>query len=87
MYKPKCPTCGREAKLHECICRQSGRKRIMVEFTCDHWWSHPHAIVYNVPIGMDDNTIWKEYASYFEEWIKESEVQFVFPTYSDIYLD
>ena len=29
MYKPKCPKCGREAKLHECICRETGRKRII----------------------------------------------------------
>ena len=86
MYKPKCPTCGCEAKLHECICRKTGRKRIMVEFACHHW-SHPKAIVYNVPVEMDDNTIWKEYSSYFEEWIRESKVRFVFLTYSDIYLD
>lgn len=59
----KCPKCSRKVKLVECICKDKGRKRIMVSFPCHHF----HWLVYNTAESTDDNTILKDFKSVFEE--------------------
>ena len=60
----KCPVCNRNAKLIECVSRDSGRKRMMLTFPCYHFV----CVVYNVPDSMDNNTIIKDFNSISKEY-------------------
>ena len=62
MKEIKCPRCNRKAKLRECISHKRDRKRIMVDFPCNHY----PCLVYNVPCSMDNNTIIKDFKSFSE---------------------
>lgn len=59
----KCPRCNRKTKLEECVCKDKGRKRVMISFPCYHY----PPLVYNVPLSMDNNTIIKSFKTISEE--------------------
>ena len=59
----QCPRCNRKVKLVECVCKEKGRKRIMLSFPCYHFDS----LVYNVPCSTDNNTIIKDFLSLIAE--------------------
>lgn len=64
----KCPRCNRKVKLKECICKEQGRKRIMLDFPCYHY----ACLVYNVPYSTDDNTIMKDFKSISKEYFEKT---------------
>lgn len=76
----KCPRCDRKVKLHECVCYEKGRKRIMLDFPCYHYSS----LVYNVPTSMDNNTIIKHFNSISKEYFEKTYYLF---HHGDVYLD
>lgn len=76
----KCPVCNRNAKLKECVSRERGRKRIMLEFPCYHFVG----IVYNVPVSMDNNTIVKDFNSISKEYF---DIPYLSSYHRDRYLD
>ena len=76
----KCPNCDRKIKFKECICKEQGRKRIMLDFPCNHF----ACLIYNVPCSMDDNTIIKDFKSISKEYFDKS---YYLSHYGDRYLD
>ena len=63
MKEIKCPRCNRTLKFTECLCKERGRKRIMLHFSC----CHCSYLVYNVPCSMDNNTILKDFRSIIKD--------------------
>ena len=76
----KCPRCNRRVKLIECVCKEKGRKRIMLDFPCYHFSS----LVYNVPCSTDNNTIIKDFKSISKEYFEKT---YYFSHYGDRYLN
>ena len=68
MEEIKCPRCNRRAKFKECICKENGRKRIMLDFPCCHFSS----LVYNVPYSTDNNTIIKDFQSISKDYFDKA---------------
>lgn len=64
----KCPRCNRKVKFEDCVCRDKGRKRIMLSFPCYHF----SYLVYNVPISTDKNTIVKDFKSISKEFFNKT---------------
>lgn len=60
----RCPRCDRRAKFKECVCKEKGRKRIMLDFPCYHF----SELVYNVPESTDLNMIIKDFRSISKEY-------------------
>ena len=75
----KCPRCERKAKLKECICKESGRKRIMLHFPCYHY----SFLVYNVPYSTDNNTIIKDFKSIAKKYFEQTDC---FSNHGDRYI-
>ena len=80
MREIKCPRCDRKVKLKECICKQKGRKRIMLDFPCNHF----ACLVYNVPCSMDNNAIIKDFISISKDYFDKT---YFLSYYEDRYLD
>lgn len=76
----RCPRCNRKVKFKECVCKEQGRKRIMLNFPCHHY----AFLVYNVPYEVDDNTIMKDFKSISKEYFEKS---YYFSHYGDRYLN
>lgn len=76
----RCPKCNRKVKFTDCICKEQGRKRIMLNFPCFHYVS----LVYNVPYETDNNTIIKDFKSISKEYFEKS---YCVWNYGDRYLN
>ena len=76
----RCPRCNRKVKLMECICREDGRKRIMLIFPCFHY----SPLVYNVSCEIDNNIIIKDFKSISKEYFDKS---YYLSHHGDRYLD
>ena len=76
----KCPICNRKVKFKECVCKEHGRKRIMLDFPCLHY----AFLVYNVPYEVDDNTIMKDFKSISKEYFEKS---YYFSHHGDRYIN
>lgn len=68
MKEIKCPRCDRKVKFKECVCKQKDRKRIMLDFPCNHF----ACLVYNVPCSMDNNTIIKDFESISDDYFNKT---------------
>ena len=80
----RCPKCNRIAKFEDCVCNESGRKRVMLKFPCYHYT----CLVYNVPLDSDKNSIIKAFNSVSEKFfnLKSWDID-RFKFRKDIYLD
>lgn len=64
----RCPRCNHRVKFKECVCKEKGRKRIMLYFPCYHFAE----LVYNIPESTDINTIIKDFRSISKEYFDRS---------------
>lgn len=64
----RCPRCNHRVKFKECVCKEKGRKRIMLYFPCYHFAE----LIYNVPESTDINTIIKDFRSISKEYFDRS---------------
>lgn len=75
-----CPRCNRKAKLKDCVCKNQDRKRIMIDFPCNHYT----CLIYNVPCSMDNNGIMKDFKSISKEYFEKT---YWFSNYGDRFLN
>lgn len=63
-----CPRCGRKVKFKDCVHSSKERKRILLDFPCNHY----AYLIYNVPSETDINTIVKDFKTIEKEYFNKT---------------